>query len=66
VCRDFPTFHLHPTLAGMLGAALIRHQVVQVRQAGEKRRVAATRVMKAFHGKQFSFAEEQATREISA
>ena len=29
-CRDATAFHFHPTLPGMLGASLIRHQVVQV------------------------------------
>jgi hypothetical protein len=36
----------------MLGAPLIRHQVVQVSPACEKRLLATTRVMKAFHGAQ--------------
>src|SRR5712691_474376 len=53
VCWYSPAFHLHPTLPGMLGAPLIRHQVVQVSQAGEKRLLAPTWVMKAFHGEQF-------------
>src|SRR5215470_11464416 len=35
VCRDFTAFHLHPTLAGMLSTALIRHQVVQPTFKGE-------------------------------
>jgi hypothetical protein len=48
-----PTFHFHPTLPGMLGASLIRHQVVEAGQSREKRLLAATRMMKAFHGKQF-------------
>src|SRR5882724_4456811 len=52
-CRDSPAFHLHPTLPGMLGPPLIWDQVVQVRQAREKRLLAATWVMKAFHGEQF-------------
>src|SRR6266850_1095449 len=52
-CRDSPAFHLHPTLPGMLSPPLIRDQVVQVRQAREKRLLAATWVMKAFHGEQF-------------
>jgi hypothetical protein len=52
-CWHAPAFHLHPTLAGMQGAALIGHQVVQVSQVGEKRLLAPTRVMKAFHGEQF-------------
>jgi hypothetical protein len=37
----------------MLGPPLIGDQVVQVRQAREKRLLAATWVMKAFHGEQF-------------
>ena len=28
MCWDSPSFHFHPTLASMLGATLIRHQVV--------------------------------------
>jgi hypothetical protein len=52
-CRHSSAFYLHPTLPGMLGAPLIRDQVVQVRQAREKRLLAATWVMKAFHGEQF-------------
>ena len=34
----------------MLGASLIRHQVVQVGQPHEKRLLAAIGMMKAFHG----------------
>jgi hypothetical protein len=30
-CWDFSSFHFHPTLASMLGATLIRYQVVEVR-----------------------------------
>ena len=52
-CRYSSTFHFHATLPGMLGALLIRHQVVQVGQPCEKRLLAATGMMKAFHGKQF-------------
>jgi hypothetical protein len=52
-CRDSPAFHLHPTRPGMVGAPLIRDQVVQVRQARETRLLAATWVMQAFHGEQF-------------
>jgi hypothetical protein len=52
-CRDSPAFHFHPTQSGMLGATLIRYQVVQVGQAREKRLLAAPWVMKAFHGAQF-------------
>src|SRR5215467_4228464 len=54
VCGGYaPAFHLHPTLPGMLGAPLIRDQVVQVGQPREKRLLAAPWVMKAFHGEQF-------------
>ena len=53
LCGYSPTFHFHPTLPGMLSATLIGHQVVQVSQAREKRLLAATWVMKAFHGEQF-------------
>ncbi len=52
VCWYTPAFHFYPTLPRMLGSTLIRHQVIQVSQAGEKRLLAATRVMKAFHGEQ--------------
>src|SRR5215471_19334745 len=37
-----PAFHFHPTLARVQGPALVRDQVVQVRQAGEKRRLTPT------------------------
>jgi hypothetical protein len=30
-CWDCSSFHFHPTLASMLGATLIRYQVVEVR-----------------------------------
>src|SRR5712691_12761300 len=52
VCWYSPAFHLHPTLPGMLGAPLIRHQVVQVSQAGEKRLLAATGMMEPLHREQ--------------
>ena len=41
-CRYSPAFHFHPTLARMLGATLIRDQVVQVREPREKRLLAPT------------------------
>src|SRR6266700_4683659 len=41
-CWDCASFHFHPTLARMLGATLIRDQVVEVRYPGEKRLLAAT------------------------
>jgi len=36
----------------MLGAMLLRHEVVQVRQPGEKRLLASLGMMKAFHREQ--------------
>ena len=51
-CGDFPTFDFHPTLAGVLGAALIRYEVLQVRQPREKRLWAPFGVMEAFHREQ--------------
>ena len=32
-CRDCASFDFHPVLPSMLGATLIRHEVVQVSQA---------------------------------
>ena len=29
-CRDGASFDFHPTLAGVLGATLIRHKVIQM------------------------------------
>jgi len=48
-CRDGAAFDFHPTLAGVLGAALIRYEVLQVRQPREKRLLAPFGVMEAFH-----------------
>src|SRR6266702_955186 len=48
--RDATTLHFHPTLARVQGPALIRDQVVQVRQAGEKRCLTPTGMVEAFHG----------------
>jgi oligopeptide/dipeptide ABC transporter ATP-binding protein len=45
-------FHFHPTLTRMLGATLIRHQVVQVRQPDKKRLLAPFGMMEAFHCEQ--------------
>jgi hypothetical protein len=53
VCRYAPAFDFHPTLAGMHGATLIRHQVVQVCEPREKRLLASLRMMEPFHGEQF-------------
>jgi hypothetical protein len=51
-CRDATTLHFHPTLARVQGPALIRDQVVQVRQAGEKRRLTPTGMVEALHGEE--------------
>jgi hypothetical protein len=48
VCRDSPAFDFHPTLSGMLGTTLIRHQVVQVREPRQTRPWAATCVVTPF------------------
>jgi hypothetical protein len=53
-CRDFSSFDFYPALPGMLGAPLIRHQVVQVCQACEKRLLASSWVVKPFHHEEFS------------
>ena len=52
-CGDSSAFDFHPTLAGVLGSTLIRDEVVQVGESPEKRLLAATGMMEAFHGKQF-------------
>jgi DDE domain len=46
-------FHFHPTLAGVLGTTLIRHQVVQMREPRDKRLLAPAWVMEPFHHEQF-------------
>src|SRR5262249_9992830 len=51
--RDRHSFPTRRSSDLMLGAPLIRYQVVEVRQLREKRLLAATRVMKAIHGEQF-------------
>src|SRR5713101_7102855 len=53
LCWDFSSFYFYPTLTRMLGATLIRDQVVQVREPRQKRLLAATWVMKPFHREQF-------------
>jgi hypothetical protein len=53
VCWYAPAFDFHPTLAGMHGATVIRHQVVQVRESRQKCLLSATGMVKAFHGEQF-------------
>ena len=51
-CRDCASFDFHPTLPGMLGATLIRHQVVQVRQPDKKRLLTPLGMMEAFQREQ--------------
>src|SRR6266446_4796289 len=48
-CRYAPALHFHTTQPGMLGSTLIRYQVVQVRQACEKRLLTSPWMMKPFH-----------------
>jgi hypothetical protein len=48
-CWDCSTLHFDPTLTGVLGASLIRHQIVEMRSSGEKRLLAALRMVEAFH-----------------
>src|SRR5262249_1418523 len=48
-CGYAPAFRFHPTLPGMLGSTLIGHQVVQVCEPREKRRLAAPGMMEALH-----------------
>src|SRR5215813_14823089 len=52
-CWDCASFHFHATVAGMLGPTLIRDEVVEVGEPGEKCLLAATRMLEALHRKQF-------------
>jgi hypothetical protein len=52
-CGDSSTFDFYATLAGVLGPALIRDEVVQVRQSRQKRLLAALGIMEPLHGEQF-------------
>src|SRR5262245_54080812 len=51
-CRDSPTFHCYTTLARMLGATLIGHQVVEMGQPREKHLLVSTGMMKPLHREQ--------------
>jgi hypothetical protein len=53
-CRDSPAFHFYTTLPRMLGATLIGHQVIQVREPREKRLLVSTGMMKPLHREEFS------------
>ena len=48
-CWDCASFDFHPTLAGMLRAPLVGHQVVQMGEPPQKRLLAAFRMMEALH-----------------
>src|SRR5215813_1302154 len=50
-CRYASTFHFHTTLPGMLGAMLIRDEVVQVGEPREKRLLAPSWMMEPLHRK---------------
>jgi hypothetical protein len=51
-CGERASFHLHPTLPGMLGASLVRHQVVQMGAPLQTRLLAALGRMEALHHEQ--------------
>jgi hypothetical protein len=53
-CGDAPAFHVHATLPAMLSPTLIGDQVIEVRQPCQKRLLAATGMVKAFHREQFA------------
>src|SRR5262245_51774383 len=50
---DGASFHFHATVAGLQGPTLIRDEVVEVGEPGEKCLLAATRMMEPLHRKQF-------------
>jgi hypothetical protein len=52
-CGDSAAFDFHSTLAGMLGATLVRNQVVQMCQPDKKRLLAPVWMMEPFHHEQF-------------
>lgn len=52
-CRYASAFHFYPTLPGMLGAALIWDEGVQVGEPREKRLLAPAWMVKPFHREQF-------------
>src|SRR5262245_46931037 len=48
-CWDCASFDFYPTLASMLRAPLVGHQVVQMGEPPQKRLLAAFRMMEALH-----------------
>ena len=57
VCRYASAFPFHPTLAGMLGATLLRNEVVYVGQPLQICLLTATGMMEALHPKGAYFGE---------
>ena len=47
-------FHFDPTLACIQGPALVGDQVVEMRQAGEKRHLTPSGMMESFHGEKLA------------
>jgi hypothetical protein len=52
--REATALYLHPTRARVQGPALVRDQVVQMRQAGEKRRLTPPGMVESLHGEEFA------------
>src|SRR5215510_2315429 len=52
-CGDSPAFHFHATLASVLGATLVRNQVIQVREPRQKGLLAPGWMMEPLHREQF-------------
>src|SRR4029450_2021844 len=48
-CWDCSAFHFHPTLAGMLRAPLVGHEVIQMGEPSQKRLLAPVGMMEALH-----------------
>src|SRR5438874_4827141 len=53
VSRQTPAFHFYPALSCMQSTTLIGNQVVQMRQASEKRPLIPMRMVEPFHHEQF-------------
>ena len=53
-CRDATALDFHPTLARVQGPALVGDQVVEVRQAGEKRSLTPSGMVGTFHGEELA------------
>ena len=49
-----PAFHCHPALARVQGPTLVRDEVVQVCQAGEKHRLTPAGMVEALHGEKLA------------